>query len=147
MRVLEIEPGPRTKIFSYVTRGAFEANEENPFEYVLTIDAVSERFVEMLTILAYYGRRHSLGTGHVMPIGEPLIDGSICEYFYLSLPYPFGPELEVCDTGSRVIHILWAFPITAAEHDFALQHGAEALEQRFEESAVEYWSAKRRSVV
>jgi hypothetical protein len=88
-----------------------------------------------------------LGTGHTFPIGEPLLPGSTCEYFLVSQPYPFGPELEVCNFPSGHVHILWLLPITAAEREFKVREGLEALEQRFDECALEYWNSDRASVV
>jgi hypothetical protein len=65
----------------------------------------------------------------------------------VSLPYPFGPELEICNLNDRHIHLLWLLPITEDERDFKVEHGQEALEQLFDESRLEYWRDDRESVV
>jgi hypothetical protein len=65
----------------------------------------------------------------------------------VSLPYPFGPDLEVCDFADWHLHVLWLLPITAAERAFKVREGVEALEQRFDACALEYWVPDRASVV
>jgi hypothetical protein len=65
----------------------------------------------------------------------------------LSVPYLFGPDLEVCELGDRHVHFLWVLPITERERDYKTEHGLEALEQRFEVTGLEYWNPMRDSVV
>ena len=81
------------------------------------------------------------------PVGEPLLHGSNLEYVYISLPYTFGPELEICTVGNEDIHLYWVFPITREEKEFAKTHGYEELQRRFEKAGVEYWSPNRKSVI
>ena len=147
LRVLEVAPGPKTKFWVYITAGASAPNPANPFEYLMISDQARTRYVEVLTILAYYGILHNLGLGHTMGIGMPLVEGSRCEHLYLSLPYTFGPELEVCPAGEAEVHILWAFPITSSEKAHLLAKGMDSLEERFEKRRVEYWSPMRKAVV
>ena len=45
----------------------------------------------------------------------------------VSLPYPFGPELEVCQLPDGELHVLWLLPITLAEREFKVREGLEAL--------------------
>jgi hypothetical protein len=65
----------------------------------------------------------------------------------VSLPYPFGPELEVCCISDWNLHVLWVLPITAAEREFKVREGVEALEQRFDACALKYWVPDRASAV
>ncbi len=66
----------------------------------------------------------------------------------MSLPYPFGPEFEVCTwEGGSHARILWLLPITEAEKDFRRERGLEALEVRFEDHAIDPVDPKRASVV
>jgi hypothetical protein len=55
-----------------------------------------------------------------------------CDHWLVSLPYPFGPELQQCHVGDRHVDFLWLVPITKAERDFKASHGQEELEERFE---------------
>lgn len=65
----------------------------------------------------------------------------------MSLPYPFGPEFEICKwNGGAHAQILWLLPITAAEKDFRRDNGLEELEARFEEHAIDPADPKRASV-
>ena len=101
----------------------------------------------LLSLVAFYGVEHRLGIGHLVPIGRPLVDGSQCEHVYFSLPYTYGPKLEIVrvDAGER--RIQWAFPITTPERDLIRDAGVDALEDRLEAAKVEYWSPFRDSVV
>ena len=146
VRILEIAPGPRLPEPIYLTAGAWRG-ALRPLEFLIIGQGHRDAYVELLTMIAWYARTHSLGLGHSVSIGKPLVDGSACEYVYLTLPYLFGPELEIVPTREGERQILWTFPITAQEKGFLNAEGLDALEQRFESAEVEYWSPTRRSVV
>jgi hypothetical protein len=147
LRVAEFAPGPKTNLWAYITIGAREARDDPSLEFLITAPEKDQRHVELVTMAAWYHGRRSLGTGHTMPIGEPWLPGSGCEFFLVSQPYPFGPELEMCNFPDGNLHVLWLLPITAAEREFKMRDGLEALEQRFDASALEYWAPDRVSVV
>jgi hypothetical protein len=147
LRVLEFAPGPKTALWVYATIGAWEAREDPRLEFVLLASGPDQRHVELLTMAAWYHGRRGLGAGHTFPIGEPWLPGSSCEFFLVSLPYPFGPALEVYNFPGGHLHIHWLLPITAAEREFKVREGLEALEQRFDACRLEYWDAGRESVV
>ena len=65
----------------------------------------------------------------------------------MSQPYPFGPDLEVCNFPGGHVHVVWLLPITAAERDFKVREGLEALEQRFDACGLKYWVPGRESAV
>jgi hypothetical protein len=147
LRVLEFAPGPKSLLSVYCTVGAWEARSDPHLEFLIAAPAPDQRHVELLTMAAWYHGRHGLGTGHTLPIGEPWLPGSTCEYFLVSRPYPFGPQLEVCNMADAHIHVLWLLPITTAERAFKVQAGAEALERRFDACGLEYWNPVRASAV
>jgi suppressor of fused protein SUFU len=147
LRVLHISPGPRLKWWTFITVGASSANAASPLEYLMIGDEPRTSYAEILTMLAYYGIAHTLDEGHTMAIGKTLEEGSPIDRIYLSLPYPFGPELEVCRRGEEEIRILWAFPITRSEQELLLREGADALEGKFEDRHVKFWSPTRKPVV
>jgi hypothetical protein len=62
------------------------------------------------------------------------------------LPYPFGPELENCEDALGHVQVLWLLPITGAERAFKIEHGLEALEERFDNEALRFWEPNRPSV-
>jgi hypothetical protein len=147
LRIAEFAPGRTTGLWVYATIGAWEACDDPRLEFLLAAPEQDQRHVELLTMAAWYHGRRGLGTGHTFPIGEPWLPGSACEFFLVSLPYPFGPQLGVCNFPGWHLHVLWLLPITAAERELKVREGLEALEQRFDACALEYWVPGRASVL
>ena len=147
LRVSEFAPGPKIGHWVYATIGAWEACDDPRLEFLIIAPGQDQRLVELLFMTAWYHGKHTLGTGHTFPIGEPWLPGSSCDFFLVSLPYPFGHQLEVCQFGDRHLHFRWLLPITAAEREFKLRKGIESLEQRFETRELEYWLPGRASAV
>jgi hypothetical protein len=145
--VAEFAPGPKTRLWVYATVGAWEARADHRLEFLIVAPAKDVRHVELLFMAAWYHGCDGLGVGHTLPIGEPWLPGSGCEFFLVSLPYPFGPDLEVCNFADWHLHVLWLLPITQAEREFKLREGVEALEQKFDACGLEYWDPGRTSVV
>ena len=148
-RVMKIAPGPKTDLWVYASLGAWEAKHEDGglLEFMIFAPKESQRHIELLAMAAHYHLTHRLGLGHTFPIGEPWLGDSRCDHMLVSLPYPFGPELEICNLNDRHIHLLWLLPITKDERDFKIEHGQEALEQLFDKSRLEYWRDDRESVI
>lgn len=147
-RVLRFSPGPRYNLYAFVSLGASALrDEEGGLEFAIFSEHNSSRFVELVTMTAHYHKSHCLGVGHTVPVGEPWVQGSTCNHYLVSLPYPLGPEFEVCCTKSSHVHMLWLLPITEQERDYKVQHGLEALESLFDEKALEYWDFRRESAV
>lgn len=147
LRVPEFAPGPKSGLWVYATAGAWEARSDPQLEFLITAPEADLRHVELLFMAAWYHGRHGLGVGHTLPIGEPWLPGSTCEFLLVSRPYPFGPQLEVCDLPDGHLHVLWLLPITAAEREFKVREGVEALEQRFDACGLEYGVPDRASAV
>jgi hypothetical protein len=147
LRVAEFAPGPKTGLWVYATIGAWEAREDSRLEFLIAAPERNQRHVELVTMAAWYHGHRGLGVGHTLPIGQPWLPGSTCEFFLVSLPYPFGPELEVCNLSDWHLQVLWLLPITAAEREFKVREGVEALEQRFDARALEYWAPDRASAL
>ena len=151
--VARIGPGPRASgLWTYVTLGCWESTQTDGhgLEFIITARLKSDRLAELLAMCAYYHAgppSQRLDLGHTVPIGEPWLPGSGCDHYLVSLPYPFGSDLEICDWGDGHARLLWLLPITEAERDYKADHGQEALEQRFEDAKVKYWDATRASVV
>jgi hypothetical protein len=147
LRIAEFSPGPKTGLWVYATIGASRAHVDPRLEFVLAAPAQDSRHVELATMTAWYHRQEKLGHGHTFPIGEPWLPGSSCTSMLVSLPYPFGPELEACQLPDAAVRVLWLLPITEAERQYKNTAGVEALEQRFDAIALEYWRPDRPSVV
>jgi Suppressor of fused protein (SUFU) len=145
----EIAPGPRSSLWLYVTVGASDLRQERSLEFILACPAQAERGVELVTMVARYHRTEGLGLGlgHTLPIGEPWLPGATCDFLLVSLPYPWGPELQVGADAEARVHILWLLPIAAAERTYESEHGQEALEVLFDENKLQFWNLRRPSVV
>ena len=88
-------------------------------------------------MVAYYHAgpdQQRVDLGHTLDIGEPWTKQSLCTHLLISLPYAYGPELEICAGPTGHARILAVQPITPAERAFKIEHGVEALEQRLEEA-------------
>jgi hypothetical protein len=148
-RVLRFAPGPRTGLWCYISLGAslLSPPGNKRLEFLLTTEKESPRAVELLAMVAHYHRDRHLNMFHSLPIGQPWLDGATCDHFLVSLPYPFGEDLEVCDLSDTRVQILWLLPITRAEFEFKKANGVDALEELFDKAAIEYWRIDRESVV
>lgn len=147
LRALEFASGPKTVLWVYVTAGAWEARNDPQLESLIAAPEQDQRHVELLFMTVWYLGSEGLGTGHTLPIGEPWLSGSACEHFLVSSPYPFGSKLEMYNFRDWQLHVLWLLPFTKAEREFKVKESLEALEQRFDASALEYWIPGRASVV
>lgn len=58
------------------------------------------------------------------------MDGATPDHFLVSLPYPYGPQLEHCDAAGTHVQVLWLDPITAAEAAYRRERGLEAPRSR-----------------
>jgi hypothetical protein len=148
-RVVRVAPGPRMQLTTYLSVGSWEAAGEGNcgMELLVTTQQPEMKCVELLAMVAYYHRTQGLGVGHTFPLGYGWLGGK-CDHVLVSLPYPFGPDLEWCDLGDDGhVRFLWLLPITEAEKRFRHEHGLEALEQRFDEAKLNHAFPWRKSVV
>ena len=146
--VIRFAPGNKINLWIYCSVGAstIKHNESGLHEFVIVSPIESDRVVEMLAMVTYYHSNHNRGFGHTLPIGEPWLENSKCTNWLVSLPYPFGEELEIMPVGNTHAHVAWLLPITDAEREFKVQNGLEALEQKFDDAELEYWQINRVSV-
>ena len=148
-KVVRFSPGPRIGLWVYCSVGASTIVHDGSglHEFVVVSPVESDRIVEMLAMITYYHSNHNLGLGHTLPIGEPWLEASKCTNWLISLPYPFGEELEILELNDSHAHVAWLLPITDAERDFKVKNGLEALEQSFDDAELEFWDINRESVV
>src|SRR3954470_16064849 len=78
---------------------------------------------------------YRLDVGHRVPLGEAVVHGSQLDHELVSLPYPFGPELEVCHVDDLHVVFTWLVPISESERRYRQEHGTDALEQLFDRAA------------
>ena len=148
-RVARVAPGPKVDLWAYVSVGSSQTvhSDSGRLEFLLICPHETPRAVELLAMISHRHLSDPLGKWHLMPIGEPWIENATCDVFFISPPYPFGPELEICSFADGHIHVLWLLPITHSERAFCKQHGADALETEFDKAALQYWRLDRQAVV
>lgn len=147
--VLEIEPGPKNDLWTYISLGTWEIKHEESgsLEFMVIAPEKNKQHILHLAMTAFYHITNPLSVGHTFPMGEPWLEGSKCEYALVSRPYAYSPELEICNLAKQHVHILWLLPITESERNYKIEHGLDALENLFEKSELQYWQINRESVV
>ena len=147
--VLEFAPTDVRRMWTYATCCMSKPSDLKPIELHLFSPVQSELQVELLTVVAHFHRTGELlGLGHTINFGRPWLDGSVCDYGLISLPYLDGPMIEEFRPPSgHAVRCLWLVPITKAERDYKTTHGLEALERKFEQAKFDYLDPFRSSVV
>jgi hypothetical protein len=152
LEILEIHGGPRTSLYTYVTLGCWDAVQSGG-EGLEFLMSAREADLAHAATLATVAARHCgtpdqrLRRGSVVPLGKPWTEGSSCDRLLVTLPYPYGPELEWCRWRRNSARLLWLMPITPVEAAYVDEYGVEALERRFEETQVHFADPYRDSVV
>jgi hypothetical protein len=152
LQILEVGSGPKSRLTTYITLGCWEAVESGGDGREFVLSARHPDIAHAAT-LASVAARHCgtpeqrLDRGTVVPLGRPWTPGSTCDRFLVTLPYPYGPDLEWCRWRRNAARLLWLLPITPFEATYLENHGLEALERRFEESGVHFADPERPSVV
>jgi hypothetical protein len=109
-----------------------------------------ESLVELVAMVAHY---HSakpdglLGISHMLPIGRPWLPGSECAALLISFPYSMPPEFAFFENGDEHVQFAWMLPIAESERAYYRVNGIEALEQQFEQAALDYCDSLRKPVV
>ncbi len=72
-KVLEIAPGPKIDLWSYVSIGAWQINHpEYPRqEFILATREKHDCQIEYLAMIAHYHLKEKLNEGHTVPLGRP----------------------------------------------------------------------------
>lgn len=110
--VLVFPPASR-RFWTYATSCMSQAQDDLRIELHLFSPVETTQHIELLTIVAHYHRTGaSLGIGHTVNFGRPLLPMSACEYGLISLPYLDGPALEYLNTADGDVRFLWLVPIT-----------------------------------
>jgi hypothetical protein len=124
-RVLRVSPGTPGELWTYVSVGGWAAtlDENHGLEFLVCTGSADVRAIELLAMTVYYHRGGKLGLGHTLPIGEPWLPGSVCDHLLVTLPYPFGPDLQTCHVGDRHVEFLWLLPISETERAWKVSSG------------------------
>ena len=148
-RVRRVAPRLSSEPWVYLTVGASSVGEGDRFEFLLLAPSDSPRHVETLAMVASFHAdpRYSVSLGQTVKIGRPWAEGSSADHLLVSLPYPFGPDLELCDVDGVAVRILLLVPISATEARFVSDQGFEELERLFETKGVDVLSVSRPSLI
>ena len=147
-RVMRLAPGPRTIHWVYASVGTWEVTGEEPrgVEFLVIAPSENQVHVEFLAMAAHYHLKEKLNKWHTFPIGRPWLPGSQLDHVLVSLPYPFGSELEICEVPGGHVHFLWLLPISASERAHKVEQGVDSLEQLLEDKQIDYADPMRASV-
>jgi len=150
--VVRVEPKSLGDSWVYLTSGAWKVdiNKDYRFEFFIMTPFEEARHVETLAMLASYfsDDKNHLEVGSAVNIGRGWLEGSKFDHLLISLPYPFGPNLEVCKINDALtIRYLWVMPISASEYTYLNTNGLEELESKFDQAGVDYLNPMRESVV
>ncbi|WBA41721.1 suppressor of fused domain protein [Hymenobacter canadensis] len=147
--VLEFAPSGGKSTWTYCTVGmSLDRLSESRIELFVLSPRQDESLAELLLSCASFHRNDApLDLNHTVNIGRPWLADSCCDYAFISLPYLHGEALELFDFASVTTHCYWLIPITEAERDYKIQHGAEALEQLFEQQELDYLNPKRSCLI
>jgi hypothetical protein len=149
-RVVRVAPGPKTQMTVYLSLGACEApgGSQDGSEFLITTSQPEIDAVGILAVAARHHHARPIGLGDTLPLGGELLWAPAPVHLLVTLPYPFGPELEVCCLGDGGhVRFRWLLPITDAEKRYLDEYGLEALEQAFETAKLNFLSPVRTSVV
>lgn len=147
--VLEMPPNRRHGMFVYCTVGmSADRIDNNLIELFAFSPKPSDQLVELMTYCASYHRTSlPLNIHHTINIGQPWLDSSTCDHAFISLPYLNEQDFHVLNVDGHEIHCYWLIPITKEERDYKIENGCEALEQLFEEKALDYLNPDRKCLV
>ncbi|TWG20084.1 suppressor of fused protein SUFU [Micromonospora taraxaci] len=90
---------------------------------------------------------HQLDVGSVINIGRPWMPGSHMDHLLVSLPYPYGPELEWAPAEAGGARFLWLLPIYKSEADFIKRETLDEFESMLDAEGVNVLDPNRHPIV
>ncbi|WP_129715462.1 suppressor of fused domain protein [Pedobacter sp. SYP-B3415] len=149
LEILEFKPTAQRMCWTYATCGMSSATQNTPVELHMFSETRDEGIIELLTAVSdYHHTGSNLSLWHTVNFGQPWQGTSRCEYGLISLPYLDGPKLETLKFNAQMtVNFYWLIPITAAEREYKIKNGVDALEEQFEKSNFNYLNPDRQSVV
>jgi Suppressor of fused protein (SUFU) len=142
--VLRVDPAQALDAWVYLSIGASTSPETSGLEYFIMSPAKDDLIVEILAMVSHFQSfaAHPLAIGSIIDIGRPWLPGSQFDHLVVTLPYPFGPTLEVAE-GARFV---WLVPISAGEATFIRENGFDTFEDKLESSGVDVIDPKRPAI-
>ena len=147
--VRQVTPNSATEPWVYVSIGASTTFDKPGNEYFIMSPAESVRHVETLAMVAHFQsfEAHALSIGDTVNIGHSWLGESPFDHLVVTLPYPYGPNLEISPEAAGHARFLWLVPISKAEAEFIRRSGFGRFEDLIEESEVDVLDPHRRVLV
>jgi hypothetical protein len=147
--VRRVTPNAATEPWVYVSIGASTVVNKYGNEYFILSPIESARHIETLAMVAHFQsfEAHTAGVGDTLNIGHPWLHDSPFDHLVVTMPYPYGPNLEIAPKSANDARFLWLVPISAAEAEFIRNSGFDRFEDLIEESEVDVIDPHRRDLV
>ena len=147
--VRRVAPNSATDPWIYVSIGASMAVSSSGNEYFIMSPVESTRHVETLAMVAHFQSfdAHVLNIGDTLNIGHPWLNESPFDHLVVTLPYPYGPNLETSPKSAGRARFLWLVPISSTEAALIRNDGFDRFEDLIEESEVDVLDPHRRALV
>ncbi|GHE54091.1 hypothetical protein GCM10014715_03770 [Streptomyces spiralis] len=134
----------------YVTVGSsITESSIGGIEFFVMSPMASEVHSETLAMVSHYHsfEAHRLNIGSVIDIGRPWMPNSSMDHLLVSLPYPYGPELEWASREAGSARFLWLLPIYRSEGEFIKRETLDEFESRLDAGAVNVLDPNRSPIV
>lgn len=145
--VLEFPPNGSRTHWLYATCGMSLPEDAEPVEFfMLSPHQADNDMPELFYAIAHYHITGApLGLWHTVNFGRPWLPGSKCEFGYFM--DAGGSDAEWVKVGFQKVRFLWLIPITAAEREYKVKNGPEALEELLYENDVDFTDPSRPSAI
>ncbi|MFB6818367.1 suppressor of fused domain protein [Streptomyces sp. NPDC056347] len=137
--VYRVMPKRAGQAWVYVTVGSsLDGADADGTEFFIMSPVASDVHSETLAMVSHYHsfEAHRLTVGSVINIGRPWMPGSRMDHLLVSLPYPYGPELEWSPPEAGRARFLWLLPIHKSEAEFIRRENLDEFESRLDSRAV-----------
>lgn len=134
----------------YVTVGSsVDGSTVGGTEFFVMSPAPSDTHSETLAMVSHYHsfEAHRLSIGSVVNIGRPWMLDSPMDHLLVSLPYPYGPELEWSPAEAGSARFLWLLPIHQSEADFIKRATLDEFESMLDSRGVNVLDPNRSPIV
>ncbi|MEU8799638.1 suppressor of fused domain protein [Spirillospora sp. NPDC048819] len=118
-------------------------------EFFVMSPLPDEAHSETLAMVGHYHsfEAHRLDVGSVIHIGRPLTRGSRMDHLLVSLPYPYGPDLEWSPPKAGEARFLWLLPIHQSEAEFIESEMLDEFESLMDARSVNILDLNRDPIV
>lgn len=134
----------------YVTVGSsVDGSEVGGTGFFVMSPVPADVHSETLAMVSHYHsfEAHRLSIGSIVNLGRPWIPDSPMDHLLLSLPYPYGPELEWSPEEAGSARFLWLLPVHQSEADFIKRATLDEFESVLDSGRVNVLDPNRRPII